>query len=241
MRQDVAALSRFYASPQGKAALAMLDRRLSALWPDLDEMDVLGLGYAAPLMERYADKARRAVAFMPEAQGVARWPNEGRCRALLGDEARLPIMDAVFDRAIAAHYFEESDSLRASMAELWRVLAPSGRAVLILASRRGLWARADNTPFGHGRSFSRRQLTRILADARFEATGWARALYVPPIGWGPVVRAAPAWERAGERFWPRFGGVIMVEVVKRTVAPIGVEERRVRFAPAHAQGAARPA
>ena len=41
---------------------------------------------------------------------------------------------------------------------MWRVLAPSGR-VIVVPNRRGPWARADNTPFGHGRPYSRSQIT----------------------------------------------------------------------------------
>ena len=35
--------------------------------------------------------------------------------------------------------------------EAWRVLAAGGRLLVVVPNRRGLWARMDTTPFGHGR------------------------------------------------------------------------------------------
>ena len=42
--------------------------------------------------------------------------------------------------------------------------------LLIVANRAGVWARADRTPFGHGRPFSKGQILRLLEDTAFEVT-----------------------------------------------------------------------
>ena len=39
------------------------------------------------------------------------------------------------------------------------------------------------------------------------------------------MRAARAWERAGARLWPGFGGVLMLEAEKDMLAPIGLVRR----------------
>ncbi|MCR6645913.1 MAG: hypothetical protein NVV62_16030 [Terricaulis sp.] len=59
MRVDVLALQRFYASPLGDAARRAAERRLNALWPNVEGLDVLGLGYAAPYLDRFRANARR--------------------------------------------------------------------------------------------------------------------------------------------------------------------------------------
>jgi hypothetical protein len=53
MRVDVLALQRFYASPLGAAARRAISRRLQALWPHADGLDMLGLGYASPYLNPY--------------------------------------------------------------------------------------------------------------------------------------------------------------------------------------------
>ena len=99
MRLDVVQLGRFYASPLGRAARAMIQRRLAALWPDARGLDMLALGYGAAFMEPYRATARRVVAAMPAPQGVEIWPGDGRAAAALVEETSLPFREAVFDRA----------------------------------------------------------------------------------------------------------------------------------------------
>ncbi|MGF1463612.1 MAG: class I SAM-dependent methyltransferase [Maricaulaceae bacterium] len=234
MRQDVLTLSRFYKSPLGVAAKAMILRRIAALWRPAKDLDLLGVGYAAPYLDYLAQGARRAVAAMPAVQGVTPWVGEDGQRATLCPEDGLPFLDCVFDRAIAAHALEESANPAALLAELWRVLAPQGRVVLAVASRRGLWARVDSSPFGHGRPFSRAQIAQLLRAARLEPQAWARALYMPPAPWRALTDAVGTWEAVGERIAPRFGGVILVEAVKRQHALIEDPVRKPVFAAAPA-------
>lgn len=220
MRTEVTEIDRFYRSVRGEAARAMVLRRLEALWPDVKGLDMLGYGFAAPYLEPFRGTARRAVAFMPSTQGAIAWPDRHgeRCASALGEETRLPFAEALFDRIIAVHALEEADDLQRLLRELWRVLAPEGRLVIVAAHRSGAWARVDATPFGHGRPFSRGQLSRLLGGALFEPVAWARALYAPP--WpafcGP--RVSDMFESAGERFWPGFGGLILVEAIKHVGA-----------------------
>lgn len=232
MRVDVLALQRFYNSPLGEAARRMASRRLAALWPHAEGLDVMGLGYAGPYLEPYRARARRTVLMMPAEQGGEAWPADGKSLTALGDEARLPFMDAVFDRVLIAHAVEETDALRPMLREVWRVMAPEGRLVVIAANRWSFWAQSGATPFGHGRPFSRTQLAQVLDEAMFAPAASARALYAPPSPWPPFVRAAEAFERVGEVMWPAFGGLVLMEAVKRLYAETARPGQRVLLAKA---------
>ena len=215
MRRDVLELRRFYASPLGKAVREMVGRKLGEAWGDPKGLDVLGLGYATPFLENLGS-ARRAVAAMPAAQGVEAWPHEGRNLACLADEAALPFTNALFDRILVVHGLEETDDPVALLREVWRVLAPSGRVIIVAASRLGLWSDAEKTPFGHGRPYSRSQLEELVREAELEPTAWSRALYLPPVEW--TSGFAEAFEQVGSRLWPQFSGLILLEAVKQTFA-----------------------
>jgi SAM-dependent methyltransferase len=215
MRRDVLELRRFYASPLGKAVREMVGRKLEEAWDNPRGLDILGLGYATPFLEGL-DTARRVVAAMPAAQGVEAWPHEGRNRACLADEAALPFANALFDRILVVHGLEESDDPTALLRQVWRVLAPSGRVVIVAASRLGLWSDAEKTPFGHGRPYTRRQLEELVREAELEPTAWSRALYAPPLEW--TAGMAETFEQIGSRLWPQFSGVILLEAVKQTFA-----------------------
>ena len=234
MRVDVLALQRFYASPLGEVVRRAASRRLAALWPYTEGLDVLGLGYPTPYLERFRAGARRTVTMMPAAQGAEPWPAD-RVLTTLAEDTRLPFMDAVFDRVLLVHALEECEAAHAMLREVWRVMAPEGRLVVIAANRWSWWAQSGATPFGHGRPYSRTQLAALLSDSVFEPVVSARALYVPPSTWSPFVRAADAFESVGEKLWPAQGGLVLMEAVKRLYANTARSEGRVLLAKAPAR------
>jgi SAM-dependent methyltransferase len=232
MRVDVLALQRFYASPLGEAARRAASRRLSALWPHADGLDVLGIGYPTPYLGALRASARRTVVMMPAEQGAEPWPAERTVLTALADEARLPFMDAVFDRVLMVHAMEEAAAPHALLREVWRIMAPEGRLVVIAANRWSWWAQSGATPLGHGRPYSRTQLATLLSDSMFEPVASSRALYAPPTTWTPFVRAADAFEWVGELVWPALGGLVLMEAVKRLYATTARSEDRVLLAKA---------
>ena len=237
MRRDVLELRAFYASPLGGAAREMVGRKVAEAWRDAHGLDVLGIGYATPYFDALRPKARRVVAAMPAQQGVEVWPGERGNLAFLGDEFAWPLPNALFDRILCVHALEESPDALELLREVARVLAPSGRVIVAVAARNGLWANAEKTPFGHGRPYTRGQLEALLREADLEPSGWTRALYAPPWPW--AARWADAFETFGARLWPAFSGIILMEAVKQTFAvkPKGARARVRVFAP----GALQPA
>ena len=54
------------------------------------------------------------------------------------------------------------------MREAWRVLADSGRLIVVVPNRRGIWARFEQrSPFGHGHPYSQGQIKRLMRDSLF--------------------------------------------------------------------------
>jgi SAM-dependent methyltransferase len=217
MRRDVLELRQFYASALGGAAREMVTRKIVEAWDGAANLDVLGLGYATPYLGALRNSARRTVAAMPAQQGVEVWPaGEAANLACLAAETTLPFGNALFDRILCIHALEESPDQLAMLREVWRVLAPSGRAIIVVAARNGLWANAEGTPFGHGRPYTRSQLAELVREAELEPFGWTRALYAPPVSW--MAGWSEGFEMVGSRLWPQFAGLVLMEVVKQTFA-----------------------
>ena len=150
----------------------------------------------------------------------------------LVEELDLPLSDAAVDRVLLVHALEMSRDAEAMLREVWRVLAPGGRLLAVIPNRRGMWARTDTTPFGHGRPYSRSQITALLRETWFTPTGWGEALYVPPISRAWFLRSAAAWERTGATISAPFAGVHIVEATKQVYRAIPARRERRRLVPA---------
>lgn len=218
MWTDVIDLRDFYATSLGRVARRMIARRIRLLWPDLHGLSVLGLGYATPYLGAWRGEAQRVIAMMPARQGVMHWPTGDPGLTALCDHTDLPLPDNVIDRALIVHALECAERTQPMMREVWRVLADGGRLLVVVPNRRGLWARFERSPFGHGRPYSPGQLSRSLRDAMFTPYQSGTALYVPPVGSRMILSSAGAWEQIGQRWFTTFAGVVMVEATKQIYA-----------------------
>ncbi len=233
MYMDIVDLREFYASPLGKLASNAITMGLSPVWPQLPGERLVGLGYALPYLDKFRKDAERTFAFMPAAQGAVNWPHgEPSATSLVFDE-ELPLPDSSIDRILMMHSLEHSENPLESLREMWRVLAPGGRLVVVVPNRRGVWARFEHTPFGSGRPFSRQQLLTLLRHAMFSPSCWSDALHFPPSKRQWLLRASGFLERSGRHFWAAFPGVIMVEATKRLYqgVPANVRQSRRVFVP----------
>ena len=111
--------------------LRLLRQKLLQLWPDLRGMDVLGLGYATPLLRPYLSQSCNMMAFMPAQQGVVYWPREGPNRTLLADPLELPLPDNSIDRVVLLHAVEGAADIGTLLRETWRVLKSGGRMIAV--------------------------------------------------------------------------------------------------------------
>jgi SAM-dependent methyltransferase len=229
---DVVDLRDFYTHRLGTVARHFVGRGIRRRWTDTRGLRVLGIGYPGPYLGLFREEAERCLAFMPAAQGVVKWPTTRPTLSALVDELELPLPDAAVDRVLLVHALEMSLDATALLREVWRVLASGGQLLAVVPNRRGLWARMDTTPFGHGRPYSRSQITHLLREAWFTPIGWGEALYVPPIPRGWFLGSAVAWERAGATISAPFAGVHIVEATKQVYRAIPAKREKRRLVPA---------
>jgi SAM-dependent methyltransferase len=233
MQPQLRALAEFYDAPMGQIARRQVMRRIRRLWPSARRQRVLGFGFATPYLRPFLSESERVLAFMPEQLGEIAWP-AARPLTVLGEEACLPFPDAMFDRILLIHGLEITESVRPLMRQLWRVLAPEGRLLIVAPNRASLWAQIERSPFAQGRPFLRAQLEALLRDAMFNPERWDGALYHPPLKSRGLIRSGESWERLGKGLWPRLCGVHLVEASKSVAGFIPVETRRRKLIPARA-------
>jgi SAM-dependent methyltransferase len=229
MTPDVKRLIDFYKSPLGKMSRALIREEVMRFTGDVRGQRVLGLGFATPYLRFTLDRAERVIAFMPARQGSSAWPREGPSHTVLCDPLEMPLTDAAVDLIIAVHAFEHASDGEELMRELWRVAAPNARLVVVVPRRRGMWAAADNTPFGAGNPFSRGQLDKLLRDHSFVPVHWRDSLYLPPSQARLVLKSARFFERAGRLFGPALSGVLCVVARKELFPAVPRRKRADRY------------
>lgn len=228
MQLDVATLRDFYATPLGQIARRLLARRIRARWGTTAGETMAALGFGTPFLGPYRQEAARVAALMPAAQGALIWPQSGPILSTLVEEGSLPLPDNTVDRLLVVHCLEVTEQVAPLLRELWRIVKPEGQVLVIVPNRRGLWAHVETTPFGQGQPYSRSQLDSLLTQSLFTPISWETALHLPPFDKGMLVRSAAAWERMGSKASPRFGGVLIVEARKETIAPISGKPIRAK-------------
>ena len=178
MTTDVIDLRDFYASPLGVVVQKDIKNSLSKIWPTYNNQVVLGVGYAPPFLEVAHNDV---YFFMPAQQGVLKWPPAKPTLSALVDESLLPLADQTVDHILCVHGLENCHSAEDFLHDAWRVLKPEGRILFVVPNRRGLWARADNNPFGSGRPYTMTQLSKLLRSHLFTPVSFNRGLYLSLI------------------------------------------------------------
>ncbi len=217
---DVVALREFYASSLGRGVSVALLKAMRKIWPDCAGDEVVTLGYCWPFLDSFRDDASDIIPLMPGYQGGMAWPVKEPNRVSLINERRLPLKTDSVNRLLVIHTLENSRVPGKLIEELWRILVPGGRALIIVPNRRGLWSQAASTPFGCGQPYSLQQIGKRLGNRRFTLVSYRTCLFGFPLGHRWLLRMAPLMERIGEFLLPESGGVILMEVEKQIYASI---------------------
>ena len=226
MYHDVKELRNFYyQSRLGRSVQRRLQVEITRLWPELHAECMVGFGFASPFLRPMRGRAKHIVNLMPEDQGVMAWPPGERNVSALCSEGSWPLGAGMADRMLIAHAVECSEDINGLMEEAWRVLAPEGKAILIVSNRMGVWATSDATPFGFGRPYSFGQVERMLKANRFEVIAHAGALFAPPMSskFGLKSIGFLEWAFKGKSR-KLFAGALVIEVRKR----VGIMPPRIR-------------
>jgi SAM-dependent methyltransferase len=199
----------------------LLRQAVLSFWPAASTKgQVLGLGYAVPLLRPYLGTAERVIAAMPAQQGVTHWPLDEANRAVLVPEDILPFPDCSFDRIVMLHALEGSENSRALLRETWRVLAPGGRVLVLVPNRLGWWARHEHTPFAWGHPYSMAQLKRQLVSSRFTPMRQERLLHAPAFAMRLSLHRINALNTMLQYCCSATSGLIAMEATKQLYAPV---------------------
>lgn len=241
MSVDVVDLREFYATPLGQSAAQSLNKALAKQVQFSKDLNIIGMGYPVPIFDELIQDNEDAIILMPARQGALQWPSGKASKVALVDEDELPIETASVQCVVVLHLLENVSDPSEILDEIWRILVPEGKLVLVATNRRGLWTRFEHTPYGNGRPFSKGQLSTLLRKARLTPSRWGDCLNFPPARYKRLSRFFPLIDKIGHRLWPVFCGAFIVTATKRLYqgVPVTAKTKRRLKVPALAPQGAR--
>lgn len=221
LHPDVVGLRQFYSSALGQAVRRDIGHAIAGFCQHItDEHIVVGLGFSLPYLRIFLDQAAHILPIMFPATGAMYWPVDKENHTILCHDTTLPLRDNSVHYVLLCHMAEHSAQLDEVLTEIYRILLPGGRVLLIVPNRLGVWTRSDVSPFGSGHPY---QISQIRARAERTHLTFSRAetaLFYPPSQSRLVMRLSRTLEKLGRIMLPNFGGVLLVELEKQLYASI---------------------
>lgn len=214
-------LKSFYNGIKGRIIRGLIRQKILEIWSSDEKNYLVGFGYAVPYLRSYQESATRMINLMPQQLGVHDWPPEGKNIVALTTEYGLPLETNSVDRLLMVHGLEFIDHPTEFLAEVFRVLKSTGRLLVVVPNRMGLWARADWSPLGQGQPYSARQVENLLRENLFVHERTCQALFSPPFQKNILLRTAHVFEKIGAYLYPALGGVHIIEASKQIYASRG--------------------
>lgn len=222
MTTQISFIDHYYHSPNGRLVAHMLRGHLQEVmrFPHQSDMpgempgEMLGFGYPYMCLPHHVSLP----VLIPQEMGALASADDTGVMSVCAASDAWPFESESMDQILMTHGLEFTHDPLGCLTEACRVLKGAGQLVLMVPHRRSLWVRAEKTPFGQGRPFSKSQLTKLLHEAGFEITSLSRHLHSPPIGLAFGYGLAQLVNKIGQHGWGVFGGVMIVEATKLVYA-----------------------
>jgi hypothetical protein len=214
---DIARLDAFYHSEMGCLVASFLRKDISPLLRLDSQIDRLGFGYPFMCLPSIGGASSPIPVLIPSEMGALAYGHHDHViTASIASDA-WPVASDSVNQIIISHGLEYCYDGAACLSEANRALASAGELVLMVPNRRRLWVRDEATPLGHGRPFSKGQVTKLLHKTGFRITAMSRALFLPPMAMRtPLLsaRLVRAMDNLGHYGWGMFGAMMVVRATK---------------------------
>lgn len=220
MKPDISSLHNFYTTPFGISVQKHLCEKIISFWPDAVNDVVVGYGYCIPYLNQYLLRSDRILMVMPSSQGCLPWPSAKKCSTVLTVDNLLCLENESVNRLIMIHCFEHSEDPRLLLRELWRVLVDEGHFIIVVPNRHRIWTKNSLIPFLQGKSYSDHQIRMLLTENFLTPLKTTYGFFALPSPSSFSLKIASTLEKIGSCWFPKLGGLIVIEGCKKTISSI---------------------
>ena len=236
MLYDVGRIDTFYNGARGQVVAKLLREDLSDIWRMSKTESNLAVGF--PFY--FFPEGSICPVLMPAEIGGMAWAQKKEIYTAIIDSNSWPLESDSIDCILITHALEFVPDQHSFLSEAGRVLKSAGKLIIMVPHRRGLWSRAETTPFGHGTPFSKGQIFSLLKNSGLSPEKCTSSLFLPPFADKLPDAVSNQIEFVGERLLQLLGGVLIVEATKMVYAEPKKKRASTKarlFAPVKSQSA----
>lgn len=219
---DIIAPGEWLATPGGTYVRAWEEKRLAALTANIFGFNALQMGL--PQVDTLA--ANRMPHKFFSDQRLPQVP--GQCAhavkvGVLHDFHELPFASHSIDLVVLPHVLEFCDEPHQILREVERILVPEGKLIICSFNPASLWGarrgigRLTGAHFlpQQGEMISMLRIKDWLQLLNMQVQSSEFGCYVPPFTSAKWLQRWTFMETVGEKWWPYFGAVYILQAVKR--------------------------
>jgi hypothetical protein len=218
MSQEILDLLYFYRSPIGRVTHKIILNIIHEFWHE-NPLNIIGIGYCDPFLDVLNVNKSECLALMPSFTGLYARTGIETYPSALFQETNLPLKANNHKHILCIHILEHTAHPNIFLTEIYNSLEAEGEVIFIVPNRYGTWARNENTPFGSGRPYSKKQLYRLLQEAGFIITDYRPALFTAPNALLISKYYSHFLEKIGTIILSRYSGLHIIRALKRIYVP----------------------
>lgn len=219
-KNAIITLQDWLGTPLGHYVKSWEQKRLDVLSADIFGFKALQVG----LPEVDGLRANRmSEKWFSDVRGLSGFDTHNSLFTLSHDIKEFPFESNSLDLVILPHTLEFSQEPYQTLCEAARVLIPEGQLIVSGFNPVSLWGLRQATAGWVGKRFLPQEaelisLSRIkdwLKLLNLEANRGYCGCYLPPLSSSKARERYAFMDKAGDRWWPSFGGVYLLQAVKR--------------------------
>ncbi|AIL64616.1 SAM-dependent methyltransferase [Rickettsiales bacterium Ac37b] len=212
-------LKDFYSGDTGQKNYNCISNAISTFWHNIKNEKILGIGYTAIYLKNFLNNdIISASPFYPDTYSNTLKeyiidPNANFIDCAIEEDV-LPLANNSINRIILVHYLEYSTNIHLLMKEVWRILSPGGKLLIIVPNKFSILSYVEKDFFKTCKSFSIGQLYNLLYDHMFVPTHTSSALFGVPNFYSTLLPFHSIIENTGQKSLLPFGGLLLMESTK---------------------------
>lgn len=181
----VPAFEKFYKTARGQILDEEIARSLAVNWQaeDVKTCHFLTVGFPVPSILSGLEEAKSLSVFLPRLIGPKKVSWKKKNVSVVGDPLHISFFPGSFDAAFVFHGLEFMEDPRSFLEDLWKILSPNGKLMIMVPNRMGGWKGSGVPGQTNIKSFVYKDIQNLLQETGFAPKAFYGICYGLPAGY----------------------------------------------------------